>query len=111
MSNQIGLLLSLTIFAQIFLLCLDLLQIQTLNSKLITESNYINALIQKKREIDEEVFNYVSTNLDGTLVCVTTCQGDDKKIVYKITITYKSIYSSEIKQMSLQRSVLLGYTL
>ncbi len=111
MSNQVGLLLSITLFAQIFLLCLDLLRIQTLNSKLITESNYINALIQRNREIDEEIFNYVSTNLNGTLICVTTCKGIENKIIYKITITYKSIYSNELKEMSLQRSVLLGYTL
>ena len=57
MSNHIGLLLSLVIFAQIFLICLDLVRIQTLNSKLVTESNYVNALIQKNREINEEVFD------------------------------------------------------
>lgn len=111
MSNHIGLLLSLVLFTQIFLVCLDLVKIQTLNSKLVTESNYVNALIQKNREIDEEVFTYVRENLNGKLTCVTPCHGEDKKIIYKITITYKSIYNPKEKEMSIQRSVLLGYTL
>ena len=111
MSNHFGLLLSLVIFAQIFLVCLDLIRIQTLNSKLVTESNYVNALIQKNREINEEVFIYVRETLNGELTCVNTCKGEDKKIVYKITIRYKSIYNPQEKQMSIQRSVLLGYTL
>lgn len=111
MSNHIGLLLSLVIFAQIFLICLDLVRIQTLNSKLVTESNYVNALIQKNREINEEVFTYVREILDGELTCINTCKGEDRKIVYKITITYHSIYNPKEKKMSIQRSVLLGYTL
>lgn len=111
LSNHIGLLLSLVIFAQIFLVCLDLVRIQTLNSKLVTESNYVNALIQKNREINEEVFVYVKETLKGELICMNTCQGEDKKIIYKITIKYKSIYNPKEKEMSIQRSVLLGYTL
>lgn len=111
MSNHIGILLSLVIFAQIFLLCVDLLQIQTINSKLVTESNYVNELIQEKREIDESIFNYVKETLDGSLVCVSSCSGDNGKIVYKISVSYKTIYNPVTREMSIQRSVLLGYTL
>jgi len=111
LSNHVGLLLSLVIFAQIFLLCMDLLQIQSLNSKLVTESNYVNELIQEKREIDESIFHYVKESLNGKLVCVSSCSGDKGKIVYKITISYKSIYNPVTREMSIQRSVLLGYTL
>ena len=56
-------------------------------------------------------FIYVREKLNGELTCVNTCKGEDKKIVYKITIRYKSIYNPQEKQMSIQRSVLLGYTL
>ena len=47
MSNKLGLMLSLVIFMQSFLMIFDMYNVQLINSELVLGSNYVNNLILK----------------------------------------------------------------
>lgn len=112
MSTKIGLMLSLIIFLQSFLIIFDLYQVQLINTTLVIGSNYVNNLILKNGAIDKEVYDYVENNMKGKLYIVNeSYPAPCEQLTYTIVIKYKSIYLNDVKEMSVSRSVLFGYTL
>lgn len=112
MSNKMGLMLSLVIFLQAFLIIFDLYNVQLINTSLVIGSNYVNNLIIKKGGVDEEVINYVSDVMEGRLYLESeNYPGPGKTLTYTIVIEYKRIYTNNTEEMSISRSVLFGYTL
>ena len=54
MSNKMGLMLSLVIFLQAFLIIFDLYNVQLINTSLVIGSNHVNNLIIKKTSSTNE---------------------------------------------------------
>lgn len=109
MSNKIGLLLSLIIFLQAFFLCLDIINLQTTTTRLTIESNYVNVLIAKNKEVNDEVYQYVDVVMRGKLTCLTSCSpGINKQLKYQINVPYKSIFKNKEQTIAITRSVLIG---
>lgn len=112
MSNKLGLMLSLIIFLQSFLIIFDLYQVQLINTSLVIGSNYVNNLILKNGGINQEVHHYVENNMKGKLYVLNeSYPAPCEQLTYAIVIKYRSLYFNDIKEMSISRSVLFGYTL
>lgn len=112
MSTKLGLLLSLIIFLNSFLVIYDLYNVQLVNSTLVIGSNYVNSLILKKGKVDTEVYDYVENEMNGKFYILdNSYPAPCEQLTYSIVIKYKSIYSNKIQEMSISRSVLFGYTL
>ena len=112
MSTKLGLLLSLMIFLNSFLVIYDLYNVQLINSTLVIGSNYVNSLILNKGTVDKEVYDYVEDEMNGKLYILdNSYPAPCEQLTYSIVIKYKSIYSKKIQEMSISRSVLFGYTL
>ena len=112
MSTKLGIMLSLIIFLQGFLMIFDLYNVQLINTQLVIGSNYVNSLILKKGGVDEEVEKYVEDVMNAKIYLDSSnFPGPGEQLTYTIVIKYKSIYTESIQEMSISRSVLFGYTL
>ena len=112
MSTKLGLLLSLIIFLNSFLVIYDLYNVQLVNTNLVLGSNYVNSLILKNGEVNEEVYSYVENKMHGKFYIedesnIAPCE----QLTYTIVVKYKRLYFKDIQEMSITRSVLFGYTL
>ena len=112
MSQKLGLMLSFIIFFNCFFMIFDLYNVQLINTTLVTGSNYVNSLILARGEVNEEVYDFVETKMNGKLYIVDESYvAPGEQLTYTIVIEYKSIYLNNIQKMSITRSVLFGYTL
>ena len=112
MSYKLGLMLSLVIFMQSFLMIFDMYNVQLINSELVLGSNYVNNLILKEGGINEEIIDYVEDIMKGNIYLETdNYPGPGKTLTYTIIIKYQRIYTKSIEEMKISRSVLFGYTL
>ena len=112
MSNKLGLLLSVVIFLQSFLMIFDLYNVQLINSELVIGSNYVNNLILKEGGVNEEIEEYVEDIMKGSIYLETdNYPGPGKTLTYTIVKKYQRIYTQSIEEMKVSRSVLFGYTL
>ena len=112
MSNKLGLMLSLVIFMQSFLMIFDMYNVQLINSQLVIVSNYVNNLILKEGGVDEEVIDFVEDVMKGNIYLNSdNYPGPGKSLTYTIVVKYERIYTKSIEEMSVSRSVLFGYTL
>ncbi len=112
MSNKLGIMLSLVIFFQSLLVSLDLYTMQQINTRLVIGSNYVNSLIIKNGGVNLSIVIYVKKEMDANLYVIGDKNpGPGEPLTYKIVMQYKRIYSNEVKEMSITRSVLFGYTL
>lgn len=112
MSNKFGLMLSLIIFLEAILIIFDLYTVQLINTELVIESNYVNNLILKEGGVSEEIKKYVHEVIEGEIYLDTiNYPGPGESLTYTIVVKYKRLYTNNIEEMSISRSVLFGYTL
>lgn len=112
MSNKFGLMLSLVIFLEAILIIFDLYTVQLINTELVISSNYVNSLILKEGGVSAEIKQYVNEVIEGEIYLETqNYPGPGKSLTYTIVVKYKRLYTNNIEEMSISRSVLFGYTL
>ncbi len=109
--SSIGVILSFIFVINVFLFGSDIINLQLLYSNLDAVAMTAGHLIVEYGGITAAIVEFVESEADGTIYCVSNCTprfGDT--YIYVVTTSYEPIVmSDEPMELSIRRSVVIGY--